>query len=243
MFQSIKAYLRNEFRCPSLVMGALVNPFYLNRRPLYKALKSELEENYYNNVLDVGCGSKPYRALFRTKSYIGIDVEVSGHDHANSEIDEFFDGINIPFPDNSFDLVFSSQVFEHVEHHEELLDEIHRVLAPGGKLILTIPFVWPEHEEPFDFRRYTSFGLTQFCEKHNLSTLKVEKIGNGYLCIGSLLNAQLFSCLKVKLKILKLALWFPIGALLNILFAFTSRFFSSQNPRLYTDLLYLGFKN
>lgn len=53
--------------------------------------------------MDVGCGSKPYRELFDVDEYIGIDIEVSGHNHSSSNIDKFYDGKVIPFENNALD--------------------------------------------------------------------------------------------------------------------------------------------
>ena len=63
-------------------------------------------------MLDFGCGSKPYKNLFKVKEYVGLDTEESGHNHRNEEIDVLYNGKQIPFVDNSFDSLFSSQVFK-----------------------------------------------------------------------------------------------------------------------------------
>jgi hypothetical protein len=66
-------------------------------------------------LLDFGCVSKTYKKYFsHTDAYIGLDIEQSGHLHTNEQIDVFYDGKKIPFEENYFDSVFSSEVFEHV---------------------------------------------------------------------------------------------------------------------------------
>ena len=129
-------------------------------------------------LLDFGCGRKPYEDLFHVNEYIGIDMEQTGHLHENSKIDVLYDGKKIPFSDESFDAVFCSEVFEHVFNLEEILDEIIRVLRKDGQMLITVPFCWPEHEVPFDFGRYSSFGLVHILEKKGLVIVDSRKSGN-----------------------------------------------------------------
>ena len=68
----------------------------------------------------------------------------------------------------------STEVLEHVRHPESVLAELGRVLAPGGRLCLTVPFVWPVHEEPYDFFRYTPFALCDLLEAHGFRDVRLE---------------------------------------------------------------------
>lgn len=111
-------------------------------------------------------------------SYIGLDIEVSGHSHINENIDVFYDGKTIPFNDNYFDNVFCSEVMEHVFKPDESLQEICRVLKSLGKLLLTCPFVWPEHEIPFDYARYSSFGIIHLLKKNGFEIALQVKTGH-----------------------------------------------------------------
>ncbi|OSZ82626.1 hypothetical protein CAP35_04995 [Chitinophagaceae bacterium IBVUCB1] len=157
---------------------AFSNPFFFIRNGLYKAINS-LAPMLQGNVLDFGCGSKPYKKLFtNASSYIGLDIETSGHSHRNEQIDVYYDGKTIPFADNHFDHVFATEVFEHVFNIDEILPEIRRVVKPGGYLLITCPFVWPEHEKPYDFARYTSFGIQHILQKHGFATEQYIKTGN-----------------------------------------------------------------
>jgi ubiquinone/menaquinone biosynthesis C-methylase UbiE len=116
--------------------------------------------------LDFGCGCKPYESLFSNASqYTGLDFESEGHPYANEKIDLFYDGKSIPFKNAHFDAVFSSEVFEHVFNLEEIIPELNRVMKKGGKILVTCPFVWNEHEVPIDYARYTLFALNHLFEK------------------------------------------------------------------------------
>jgi SAM-dependent methyltransferase len=63
------------------------------------------------------------------------------------------------FADQSVDVIFMVEVLEHVKTPQLALDEMHRVLKPGGRLFLSTPFILPIHDAPYDFYRYTQFGL------------------------------------------------------------------------------------
>jgi SAM-dependent methyltransferase len=97
----------------------------------------------------------------------------------------------LPFPDASFDAVISFEVFEHVFNLDEILDDIRRVLKPGGKLLFSIPFAWDEHEQPFDYARYTSFGIRALLERHGYGGIEIEKTSTDVEAIGQLWIAYL----------------------------------------------------
>jgi SAM-dependent methyltransferase len=165
MIAFIKKKLQKEAFAVSPI-SIIVNPFYIIRNGLYKAI-SKQAINLTGEILDFGCGKKPYEHLFvNAETYIGVDIKISGHDHKNSKVDKFYDGKILPFPDNSFDSVVSFEVFEHIFNIDEVLLEIRRVLKPNGQLLITIPFAWDEHEAPFDYARYTSFGIKNILEKN-----------------------------------------------------------------------------
>jgi len=149
-------------------------------------------KNLDGRILDFGCGGKPYKEFFSGKNYVGVDIAVSGHDHTNSDIDFFYDGHVLDFPDASFDAVFSSEVMEHLFNYDEILPEIRRVLRPNGKFFLTTPFLWPEHEKPYDYARYTTFGLKALLEKHGFAQVSVERRGHAIegICQLALLYAM-----------------------------------------------------
>lgn len=128
-------------------------------------------------LLDFGCGSKPYQKLFTVEKYIGLDFDSQGHDHSNEHIDMFYDGKKIPFPDEYFDSVFSSEVFEHVFNLEEIIPEICRVTKTGGLILVTCPFAICEHEQPNDYARYSSFALKHLMEKNGYEVVSYEKLG------------------------------------------------------------------
>ncbi len=154
------------------------NPAFITRRRLYRSIRravSSLELEGKGVWLDVGCGSRPYESLFRVEKYIGMDIQESGHPSASKRYDILYDGTTFPLEDRSVDGVLCTQVLEHAQHPEKLLSEIERVLKPGGVLLLTAPFLWQEHEQPYDYFRFTSYGLNYLLEQKGFQVSLHEK--------------------------------------------------------------------
>ena len=155
----------------------LSHPFYFMRKGLLAAITRHAP-SLGGRLLDFGCGSKPYQSLFKVDEYIGLDFEKTGHDHSNEQIDVFYDGKTIPFGEGHFVSILCSEVAEHLFDLPAALGEMNRVLKKGGKLLLTCPFVWGEHEAPYDYARYTQFALKDLMEKNGFSVHVYEKEGS-----------------------------------------------------------------
>jgi SAM-dependent methyltransferase len=177
MIKKLNAYYLKQLFNPGII-SIFINPFYFIRRRLYIAIRKEAN-NLQGRILDFGCGLKPYEALFTSATeYIGIDIENPGHDHSKEKVDVYYDGNKIPFGAKSFHCIFFSEVLEHIFNPDDILKEMHRVLAAGGVLFITTPFVWDEHEIPNDFGRYSSFGIKHLLEKNGFTVIKQEKTGH-----------------------------------------------------------------
>ena len=103
-----------------------------------------------------------------------------------------YDGKKLPFKDSSFDYIFSSEVLEHVFNINEIMSELNRVLKINGKMLITLPFVWGEHEQPYDFARYTSFGLKNILEKNGFEIVQHIKTTTFIETIFQTLTAYLY---------------------------------------------------
>ncbi|NDC77356.1 MAG: SAM-dependent methyltransferase [Chitinophagia bacterium] len=156
----------------------ITHPLYLIRSGLYRAIR-ELAPRLKGRVMDFGCGLKPYRPLFDVEEYVGVDYRGEGETYEQSVVDVFYDGRTLPFPDDSFDGIFTSEVFEHVFNLPEIVTELHRVLKPGGRLLVTCPFAFGEHEVPTDYARYTSFAMRHMLESAGFRILEQRKTGGG----------------------------------------------------------------
>jgi SAM-dependent methyltransferase len=129
-------------------------------------------------VLDAGAGNAPYRELFAHSDYVTTDWTQSVHAGARAA-DMVAPLDDLPIEDASVDAVLCTQVLEHVENPAAVLAELHRVLRPGGHLWLTVPLVWPLHEEPYDFFRFTPFSLDSLLTGAGFSDVDVAP-RNGY---------------------------------------------------------------
>jgi SAM-dependent methyltransferase len=185
----LRAWRRRQHYHPG-PLGWVVNPFYFARRGLRREVGA-LAGSLTGDVLDVGCGSKPYRDLVPAARYVGLDVD-SPFTRKVGVADVFYDGKIFPMADASFDGVICSEVLEHVFTPEVFLGEIHRVLRPGGPLLLTVPFVWDEHEQPHDFARYSSFGLRALLERAGFELLEHHKSVADSRALFQLASAYLY---------------------------------------------------
>lgn len=137
------------------------------------------------DVLDVGCGEMPFRSMIEPEArYVGLDFPGAASFGMRNHPDIVsFDGSTIPFPDNSFDHVLCTEVLEHAEHPAALVAEMHRVLRPGGNLIATVPFSARVHHAPYDFQRFTSYGLEKLFARFTQVT--VTERGDDFAVIAN----------------------------------------------------------
>ncbi|MEA2076387.1 MAG: class I SAM-dependent methyltransferase [Candidatus Marinimicrobia bacterium] len=131
---------------------------------------------YKGRVIDLGCGTASYKedVLEVANEYIGVDWENSSHDQTN--VDIFADLTKrLPFDDNFADTVVSFQVMEHLPEPDFFLSECYRILKKNGKLFITVPFMWHVHEAPYDYYRYTRYGLEYLLKKNDFEDIKVKE--------------------------------------------------------------------
>jgi len=156
---------------------------YLVYKYLFRDLRYAIDRYAHGKVLDVGCGNKPYERLFvKSNSYIGCDVVQS----SKGLVDIICPATALAFDSNSFDTVFSTQVLEHVDDHHKALEEIYRVLKPGGYFIFSVPFVWELHEEPYDFFRFTKYGIHFLLRKFGFDIQEIIPNGGKWAAVGQL---------------------------------------------------------
>ena len=147
----------------------------------------------HGELLDVGCGTKPYLPLFeqRVKHYTGLDFSKTAGkriDHA----DVVGDATKLPFRVSTFDTILSTEVIEHIPEPAKALSEMYRVLRPGGYLILSAPLFWPLHEEPHDFYRYTKFGLNYLLKSAGFSIKETGDTTGFFETVGQLFAYGLY---------------------------------------------------
>jgi SAM-dependent methyltransferase len=114
-------------------------------------------------VLDAGAGDAPYRGMFRHARYESADFLSSNRHYAKPTYE--CDLAAIPVENERFDYVIFNQVMEHLPEPGLVASELFRVLKPSRKMIYTGPLFFEEHEQPYDFYRYTRFGVRHVFER------------------------------------------------------------------------------
>lgn len=157
-------------------------------------------------LLDYGCGGSPYRSLFPNATYIRADfTPCTGLDFllpADS---------TIPPGADSFDMVLSTQVLEHVSEPAHYISECFRVLNPGGSLLLTTHGLYEEHGCPYDFQRWTADGLRLLLEKAGFEVAAVQKLTCGPRAICFFVNNGLSHLRAPKTSPFGFAMWMLRG--------------------------------
>lgn len=140
-------------------------------------------------VLDVGCGSQPFRSLLGRLgyTYFGLDVQES----AGVALDfaATIDGLLPPALSDlpPFDLVVCFEVLEHVANWPAAFENLARLVAPGGLLVLTCPHVYQLHDEPFDFWRPTHHAIRHFAEAYGFGVQRIDLLGSPWEVVGTTL--------------------------------------------------------
>jgi len=142
----------------------------LNRRATARFLRGQ--------ILDIGCGNRPMEMLLGPDTaYIGLDYPATHAKGYAGHPDVFGDGQCLPFRAESFDVVMALDVLEHLPSPDQCVQEAVRVLRSGGQLILQTPFLYPLHDMPHDFQRWTLPGLERLVQQQGLAVIERRVFG------------------------------------------------------------------
>jgi SAM-dependent methyltransferase len=128
-------------------------------------------------ILDAGAGESVYKKYFPHCDYKAIDLAVGESRWNYTNLDYVGSLHDMPIENEIFDAVLCTQVFEHLEWPRESAKEMHRVLKPDGKLYVTVPMAQNEHQVPYDFFRYTSYGLESIFKHAGFHGIKISPLG------------------------------------------------------------------
>ena len=221
-----------------------LSPYWLEWK-LQRAAIEQLAPRASGSMLDVGCSERPHEELFtpHVSRYVGLDYPPALLDkqpelweildRAQGVVDVFGDGRRLPFADGSFETVLATEVLEHVLAPADVLREMARVLKPGGRLLLTVPFVVPLHEMPSDYYRFTPFSLRRLVEDAGLAVERIEARGNFALVLGALGSQFLLRTFGARARqsdgsvipsVWRSVVVFPLAACLQTAFYLVSKF-------------------
>lgn len=139
-----------------------------------------LRDRASGRVLDIGCADGWARNLLIDCDYVGLDYPTTATGLYGTRPQVFADGAHLPFASSSFDTVLLLEVLEHVTDAESVLAEICRVLKPEGRLLISVPFLYPLHDAPHDYRRYTAPGMAQALARAGLNPTAIVPRNGGF---------------------------------------------------------------
>ncbi len=186
-----------------------LNPYWLDWLHQRRCVEA-LVPHARGVLLDVGTSERPYGELFngQVERYVGLDYPPALLDkqpalweildRAAHSVDVFGDGNRLPFAAASVDTVLSTEVLEHLPEPRAAVREMARVLKPGGRLLLTVPFLQPLHELPSDYYRYTPSALEEIVRDAGLDVEAIAPRGNFASAIGALSAQYLLRTLGAK---------------------------------------------
>lgn len=131
-------------------------------------LKKYAQGKVNKKILEIGSGKNSYKRLFDSCDFIATDIK-----HF-PDVDEIADVTSLKFKSNSFDIVICISVLEHVKYYQKAVSEIYRVLKPGGEAVVSVPFLFPLHDIPNDYWRFSEYSLREIFKK--FSKIKIKPL-------------------------------------------------------------------
>lgn len=184
---------------------------YLNNRHLHNSFLKSLP--YLKGICaDIGSGNAIYKDIILSKvdKYIAIDKS-SIHEHMFKTSNEKFidaDIKDLPLENNSIDSIILTQVLEHIDEPYTALNEITRIIKKDGILILSVPFIYQAHATPYDYFRFSEYGLKKLLKDYNYEILEFHNQGYFGTTIISIINGFIWN-LSSKNKLLRNTIFLP----------------------------------
>jgi SAM-dependent methyltransferase len=214
---------------------SVLHPQYFLQKQ--SARRREIIESHLNGkVLDIGSGdAEPRYSIKETvASYITLDLPQTNVKYLKRPL-VFADAHALPFEEGVFDGVLLLEVLEHVRHPTQALAEAYRVLREGGTLCVSTPFLYPLHDEPYDFFRFSVYGLRELLRQEHWQIIFEDEYSN--FLIFSALSWNLYLMhqmqrLAEQSRYLTLIITLPIVALLVLcanLLAMSFKFLFSRS--------------
>jgi SAM-dependent methyltransferase len=169
-----------EGRVPEFLPEWLKTRIEVNVREIHALMEfASCQLGTEDRVLDAGAGEGRFKSYFTHTRYIGVDLAVGDQVWDYGSLDTVADLAHLPFADGVYDAVICTQTLEHVKDPPRVIQELARVLRPGGQLFLSAPQSWYQHQKPHDYFRFTSFALAYMFAQSSLEPQFIKPMG-GY---------------------------------------------------------------
>lgn len=156
------------------------------------AYESAIRRYARGALLDLGCGKAPLYGVYRPLVSMVTCADREQSLHGSDFVDVPCDLESaLPFADRTFDTVLATDVLEHVPDPFLFWREVSRVTAPGGHVILGVPFLYWLHEMPHDHYRFTSFSLERFCLENGFEVRLIEAYGGSVAVVLDIIGKHM----------------------------------------------------
>lgn len=166
--------MRNLFRQPSVTRITL-------NRELQRQYET-LHRRGAGVVLDVGAKNAPYQDVIAATQYMTLDIDPACHPDICCDLH------HVEWPSDYFDAIIATEVLEHLYDPQRAIDEIHRLLKPGGVCILSTRFIYPYHADPQDYYRFTEDALAHLLRA--FSHVEIHPHGNRLQAVWQLVESS-----------------------------------------------------
>ncbi len=183
----MQSSLRSLFSVLRYLKGTPLHPQWLSDRYHMHSQRAvdEIEDSL---IINIGSGDSKFQGItLRGNKLIQVDYPSTNLQYRNKP-DVYADASCLPLREGCADVVLLLEVLEHIPDPENTISEAHNALKTGGKLYLSTPFLYPIHDAPHDYQRYTIYGLRKILTRHGFSINKELRHGNSIVTSLQLLN-------------------------------------------------------
>lgn len=182
-------YLMGQ-RLLGILKGTIFHPQWLTDR-FHGQSKGKLKSLRHKAVLDIGSGNARYLDLIHSSNTL-YTIDYPATNQKYQSVPEIFsDARCLPVANSKVDVVLLFEVLEHVSEPEKVVREVRRVLCPDGEFYLSVPFIYPIHDAPSDYWRFTIYGITEILENNGFETIKLVTHGNTLVAALQMFNLGL----------------------------------------------------
>jgi SAM-dependent methyltransferase len=167
-----------------------------------------LKRHARGRLLDLGCGNVPLFAAYRSVVDEVLCVDWPASLHQQRHVDVLADLTQpLPLSSSCVDTVLLSDVLEHIPNPENLVAEIARILRPGGRAVIGVPFMYWLHEAPHDFNRYTRYQLERLLTNVGLKITQLTEVGGSPEVLADVMGKTLASRPRLAASLVTIARW------------------------------------